>query len=413
MKGASRPAVKLDTDGERRLNAIRSQRAWRTVDVLIFRTASRQPLTARLVATVLVFAAAAHVDAARAANDASTSAKPARKVVVAEVAQQTVPVDRVYTGTTGAVKGIELQAQVTGYLLERKFTEGTDVKAGETLYVIDPAPFQAVLNQRQAQLAEQEAVLKYAKTTQSRYAKAARSGAAARQRLDQAIELEAKTEASIAVYKAEIEQARINLDFARIEAPFDGRVGRTQVNIGTLVKANETMLASYVQLDPIYVYFNPPETDLLLIEQNQIKTPLSATVTLPHSTTEEFKGTLTFIGNMADAQTGTILMRATFANPGHRIRPGQFALVRLHIAENPDALVVPAKAISSVQGKRFVVVVGKDNKLENRKVSLGRQVGTGGYLVNSGLTKGELVVVSDTRTLKTGETVSPQREPAS
>ena len=367
----------------------------------------------RAMCVAMMLTTFGYVDAARAANDASTSAKPAPKVVVAEVVQQSVPVDRVYTGTTAAVKGIELQAQVTGYLLERKFTEGTNVKAGDTLYVIDPAPFQAVLDQKQAQLAEQEAVLTYAKTTQTRYAKAARSGAAARQQLDQAIELEAKTEAAIGVYKAEIEQAQINLDFARIVAPFDGRIGRTEVNIGTLVKANETTLASFVKLDPIYVYFNPPETELLLIEQHQAKAPLTATVTLPHSTTEEFKGTLTFIGNMADARTGTIPMRATFANPDQRLRPGQFALVRLHIAENPDALVVPAKAISSVQGKRFVMVVGKDNKLENRKVSLGRQVGTDGYLVNSGLTKGELVVVSDTRTLKTGETVSPQREPAS
>ncbi len=381
--------------------------------MLFSRAPFGQGLFPRAICAVMMLAAVGYVDAVRAADDASTSAKPAPKVRVAEVVQQTVPVDRVYTGTTAAVKGIELQAQVTGYLVERKFIEGTDVTAGETLYVIDPAPFQAVLDQRQAQLQEQEAVRKYAKTTQSRYEKAAKSGATARQQVDQAIELEAKTEAAIGVYKAEIEQARINLNFARIEAPFDGRVGRTQVNIGTLVKANETVLASFVQLDPIYVYFNPPETELLLIEQHQAKAPLTATVTLPHSTTEEFKGTLTFIGNMADAQTGTILMRATFANPDQRIRPGQFALVRLHIAEDPNALVVPAKAIASMQGQRYVLAVGKDNKLKRRMVSLGSQVGADGYVVESGLSKGDRVVVSDILTLKVGETVSPQPEPAS
>jgi len=338
---------------------------------------------------------------------------PPRPVTVAEVVERAIPIERVYTGTTAAVKAIELQAQVTGYLLERKFTEGTNVKAGESLYVIDPRPFQAILAQRQAQLQEQEAIQKYAKTTQSRYATAARSGAAARQQLDQAIELEAKTKAAIGVYNAEIDQAQINVDFTRIEAPFDGRVGRTEVNIGALVKANETTLASFVQLDPIYVYFSPPNTELLLIEASQAKAPLAVTVTLPHATEEEFEGTLTFISNTADARTGTIAMRATLANPHQRIRPGQFALVRVHIAEDSNALVVPAKAISSIQGQRFAMVVGKDNKLEKRKVKLGREVDTQAYVVEQGLSKGDRVVVSDTLTFKVGETVAPQPEPAS
>lgn len=340
-------------------------------------------------------------------------AKAPPKVSVADVVKQSVPVERLYTGTTAAVKAIELQAQVTGYLVERMFTEGTTVDAGETLYVIDPRPFQAILDQKKAELQEQEAILTYAKTTQQRYAAATRTGAAARERLDEAIELQSKTEAAIHVYKAEIEQAQINLDFANIKAPFKGRIGRTLVNIGALVSADTTTLASFVQLDPIYVYFNPPETELLLIEDNQAKAPLDATVTLPHATDEEFKGSLTFIGNTADPQTGTIVMRATIPNPEQRIRPGQFALVRLHIADNPNALVVPAKAVSSIQDQRFVMVVGKDNKLERRRVELGRQVGNKGYLVSSGLSDGDRVVVSDTRTLKIGEAVSPQREPAS
>jgi len=381
--------------------------------MMFVRAVWRRPLVAGSVAAAVVLAAAGSGMIARAADDAVGAGKSAPKVVVAEVAQQTVPVDRVYTGTTAAVKAIELRAQVTGYLLERRFTEGSDVGKGETLYVIDPRPFKAVLDQRHAELQEQEAIREYAKTSQKRYETAARAGATARERLDQAIELEAKTEAAIDVYKSEIEQARINLDFAEIKAPFDGRVGRTLVNIGALVKANDTALASLVQLDPIYVYFSPPETELLPIEAHQAKAPLEVTMTLPHSTTDAFRGTLSFISNAADAGTGTIAMRATIPNPEQRVRPGQFALVRLHIGEDPDALVVPAKAVSSIQGQRFVMVVGKDNKLERRKIDLGRQVGTGGYVVESGLSKGELVVVSDIRTLKTGQTVSPQREPAS
>jgi RND family efflux transporter MFP subunit len=365
------------------------------------------------VAGVVVIAAIWSGGLARGADDKAGAGKQAPKVSVVEVVEQAVPVERVYTGTTAAVKAIQLQAQVTGYLLERRFTEGSDVTKGETLYVIDPRPFQATLDQKKAELQEQEAIREFARTSQKRYAAAARAGATAREQLDQAIELEAKTEAAIDVYKSEIEAARINVDFTQIKAPFDGRVGRTLVNIGALVKANDTALASLVQLDPIYVYFSPPETELLLIEAHQAKAPLAVTMTLPHATTEGFKGTLSFVSNSADAGTGTISMRATIPNPELQIRPGQFALVRLLIGDDPDALVVPAKAVSSIQGQRFVMVVGKDNKLERRKISIGRQVGTGGYVVESGLSKGELVVVSDIRTLKTGETVSPQREPAS
>lgn len=397
----------LDSQWPGRLNAMVPSSAEGAGGVSVFRTGSTRRLDALVVAAIIGCGLAMIGAAASAADD------PARPVTVAEVVERSLPVERVYTGTTAAVKSIELKAQVTGYLLERRFTEGSDIKAGETLYVIDPRPFQAILAQKQAQLKEQEAVLKYAKATQRRYATAAQSGAAARERLDEAVEQEAKSEATIQLIQAEIDEARINVDFARIEAPFDGRVGRTLVNIGALVKANETALASFVQLDPIYVYFSPPDTELPLIEANQAKAPLPVTVTLPHAAKEEFKGTLTFISNAADARTGTIAMRATLANPDQRIRPGQFALVRVHIAADSNALVVPAKAISSTQGQRFVMVVGKDNRLEKRKVGLGRQVGTEGYVVEKGLSKGERVVVSDTLTLKIGETVAPRPEPAS
>ncbi len=360
-----------------------------------------------------LFATASSATIAQSADDPTAASKSGPTVSVAEIVGQTVPVSRVYTGTTAAAKAVELKAQVTGYLLEREFVEGSNVKQGDVLYIIEPRRFVASLQQKQAQLQEQEAILDYAKTAQKRYAAAAKAGAAAQEQLDQAVELEARTEAAIGAYQAEIELAQIDVDFTTIAAPFDGLVGRTLVNIGALVKENETTLTSLLQVDPIYVYFNPPETELLQIEAQQAESPLDVTVTLPHATKETFKGTLTFISNAADAQTGTITMRATVPNPDQRIRPGQFALVDLHIGEHPDALVVPAKAVSSVQGQHFVMIVAKDNKLERRSVRLGSQVGALGYIVEHGLKKGDLVVVSDIRTLKVGETVSPQRKPAS
>ena len=373
--------------------------------------AARRPST--VVGTILCGVMLAAALTASFAQDAEDAKTPARVVSVAEVVRKSVPIYRVYTGTTASIMAIELRAQVTGYLVERKFIEGSDVAEGDTLYVIDPRPFQAIVDQKKAELQQQKAILEYATTSQKRYEEAARGGAAAQEQLDQAIELQATTEAAIGVYEAEIEQAQINLEFAEIHAPFAGRVGRTLVHIGALITADETALASLVQLDPIYIYFNPPETDLLAIEAGQALAPLEVTATLPHTTTEEFKGTLNFISNTADPQTGTIAMRAVVRNPGQKLRPGQFALVRLRIAEDKNAVVVPAKAISSTQGQRFVMVVGKDNKLEKRSVVLDRQAGSLGFVVKSGLKAGELVVTSDSATLKAGETVAPQRVPAS
>lgn len=345
-------------------------------------------------------------------NKASTHPAPPA-VVVAEVTQQDVPVSRIYTGTTEAVKAVELQAQVTGYLIDRKFTEGSTVAAGDVLYIIDPAPFQAVLQEKQAGLREQEAILKYAAASEKRFASLARTDDVPPEKLDQAVELQDKTKAAVEVLKAEIEQAKINLDFTTIKAPFDGRVGRTRVNVGALVHAGETELTSLVQLDPIYVTFSPPETDLLMIEEQQQKAHLKVEVTLPHAGVKDIAGALAFIGNAADPATGTILMRATIPNPDLRIRPGQFALVHLHITDDPKALVVPAKALIAIQGQRFVMVVGKDNKLERRSIRLGAQVDAGSYVVEDGVSEGDLVVVSDTQTLRAGEVVTPRRVPAS
>lgn len=351
--------------------------------------------------------------AGRAASAQEGGSRSPPQVTVAEVVEQAVPIERVYTGTTAPVKGIELRSQVTGYLLERKFAEGSDVKQGDVLYAIDPRPFQAVLDQKQGELQEQQATLEYAKIEVQRYSDLASRSDAPQERLDQANELQSQTEAAIAVSQAEINQAKIDLAFTSIEAPFDGRIGQTEVNIGALISANDTALASLVQLDPIYVYFNPPETDLWQIETSQAKAPLPAEVTLPRVDAPPFKGELSFIANTADARTGTIEMRATVANPERRLRPGQFVLVHLQVGADPDALVVPAQAVSSVQGQRFVMVVGKDDKLERRNVTLGRQVGSQGYVVEDGLSAGERVVVSDIRTLRGGMTVAPQPEAAS
>ena len=153
---------------------------------------------------------------------AATQGETPSPVVVAEAVEQPVAIERTYIGTTEAAKAIDLRAQVSGYLVERRFTKGSTVEAATTLFVIDTRPFQAVVDQKQAQLEEQQAVSKYANAAQTRYAAAAKLGAAAQDRLDQAIELQVKAEAAIGVYTAELEQAKLDLEFAEIKAPFNG-----------------------------------------------------------------------------------------------------------------------------------------------------------------------------------------------
>ncbi|MBL8659784.1 MAG: efflux RND transporter periplasmic adaptor subunit [Rhodospirillales bacterium] len=333
-------------------------------------------------------------------------------VVVAEAVEQPVTIERTYTGTTAAARAVDLRAQVTGYLVERRFTEGSSVATGDTLFVIDARPFQTVVDQRQAELQEQQAVLRYADAAQQRYAAAAKLGAAAQDRLDQAIELQIKTQAAIGVHQAELAQAQFNLEMTDIKAPFDGRVGRALVDVGALVEGNKTALASLVQLNPVYVYFSPPNADLPLIEAQQEKAPVQVTVTFPHVPSEALRGTLTFISNAADATTGTIAMRATIADPPKAVRPGQFVQVRLNLVDAFEALVVPADAVSAVQGQTYVMVVGDDNRIARRKVRLGQDGADQGRIVEDGLSRGERVVVSDTRALRAGELVSTEPAPA-
>ena len=365
----------------------------------------RLGISAGIFAVVWALAASAVAQKADAAPEDGTRGPP---VVVAEVVEQRLPIERTYVGTTAAPNAVDLQAQVSGYLVERRFTEGAMVEAGTTLFVIDPRPFQAIIAQKQAQLEEQQAVSTYADAAQRRYAAAAKLGAAAQDQLDQAVELQMKATAAISLYQAELEQAKLDLEFAEVKAPFSGRVGRALVNVGALVKNSQTVLASLVQTDPIYVYFSPPAADLPSIEAHRDKETLEVTVTLPQVHDDPLTGALTFISNVADAATGTIAVRATIKDPPQTVRPGQFARVRLKIPTDADVLTVPAGAIARVQGQPYAMVVDADSRVERRNVGLGRYTSGRDYIIETGLRKGERVVVSGTGTLKAGEFVSVQ-----
>ncbi|TIX40045.1 MAG: efflux RND transporter periplasmic adaptor subunit, partial [Mesorhizobium sp.] len=218
-----------------------------------------------------------------------------------------------------------------------------------------------------------------------------------------------EAQASLAVNQAALRTAELNLSYTEIRAPFAGRIGRSQASVGTLVSVAGTVLNSLVQLDPIYVTFNPSETDLTQIEEARAAGPISVDVLLPGETEPRQKGDLTFMDNTIDRSTGTITARATVGNGKFTLLPGQYVRVRLHVKEQPDALMVPQTALGSGQLGKYLYVVGKDNTVDQRIVSLGPTNGDQ-VAILSGVAEGDRVITGNLQKIGPGMPISPLPE---
>ncbi|TGQ34256.1 MULTISPECIES: efflux RND transporter periplasmic adaptor subunit [unclassified Mesorhizobium] len=335
--------------------------------------------------------------------------KPAAFVMpvpVVGVVKKTIPIYLEYAARVEPIRSITLQARVPGYLQEQSATDGADVQKGDLLYKISPQDFQAALDQAKAQVQRDEATLDYARSNLGRGTELAKSGYIAKDVFDQRTSTLREAEASLAVNKAAVRTAELNLSYAEIRAPFAGRLGRNQASVGTLVNVGGTTLNTLVQLDPIYVNFNPSETDLAEIEEAKAAGPIAVDVLLPGETEPRQKGELTFIDNTIDHSTGTITARATIGNGKFTLLPGQYVRVRLHIKQQPDALMVPQTALGSSQLGKYLYVVGKDNTVDQRIVSLGP---TNGDLVTilKGVSEGDQVITGNLQKIGPGAPVSP------
>lgn len=333
-------------------------------------------------------------------------APPAVSVPVTPVVQETVPVYLDYVGTTDAIRTVALQAQVTGYLMKRLVPDGSDVRAGQLLYEIDPRSYQAALDQAKAQSQKDEAALEYAKASHHRNAVMSKTGDVSIDTLQQSASAELQENAALASDRAAIETAQLNLGYTEIRAPFSGRLSLSLVNEGALITVAGTQLNTLVELDPIYATFNPPDTDLSQIQKYQAKGPIPVNVIVGPGEAAQYHGKLTFLDNSVGRNTGTITARATIDNPGRTLLPGQFIRVRLHVTDQPDALLVPQAAVSSSQLGQYVFVVGKDNKLTQSFVTLGPNYGTL-VSVTKGVTKGEEVVTGNLLKIGPGMPVKP------
>ncbi len=334
----------------------------------------------------------------------------AMPVPVTNVVRKTVPIYLEYSARTESISSVTLQAKVSGYLQEQAVPDGTDVKEGELLYRIDPRDFEAALDQVKAQAQRDTALLAYTRVNLNRGSTLTKDGWIAKDDFDQRTSTMGQAQAALAADQAAIRAAELNLSRTEIRAPFAGRLGRNQAPAGTLVSVAGTVLNTLVQLDPIYVTFNPSETDLAEITQARAARGVEAEILVPGDTQALHHGQLTFIDNAVDRATGTITARATIGNADFTLLPGQYVRVRLHVRDDTDALMVPETALGSSQLGKYVYVVGAGNKVDLHLVSLG--VTADGLVAVKGVAEGDQVIVGNLQKIGPGALVQPLPPPA-
>jgi multidrug efflux system membrane fusion protein len=330
----------------------------------------------------------------------------AMPVPVTEIVRKTIPIYLEYSARTEAIRHVALQAKVAGYVEQQNVADGSDVKKGDLLYTIDPRDFQAALDSAKAQLQRDSAALDYARANLNRGETLAQSGYLAKDTFDQRTSATRQAQAALAMDEAAVHTAELNLSYTQIRAPFAGRLGRNLASVGTLVTAGSSTLNTLVQLDPIYITFNPSEADLEAIGQARAKGKIAADVFLPGEAKPRYSGELTFLDNSVDRSTGTIIARATIANTDLSLLPGQYVRIRVAVSEHPDALMVPQTALGSSQLGKYVYVVGKDNKADQRLVSLGPSNGNL-VAIDKGVSAGDRVINGNLQKIGPGSLVQP------
>ncbi|CAM5182932.1 Multidrug efflux system membrane fusion protein OS=Castellaniella defragrans OX=75697 GN=HNR28_001630 PE=3 SV=1 [Castellaniella defragrans] len=353
-------------------------------------------------------------------NQASAPPPPQVGVVTAQA--QSVPLIKDLVGRLSAFRSADVNARVPGVLLKRAYVEGSEVKKGQLLFEIDPAPLKAALASASAQLAKDQAILGQARTDYARYQRLHQQKSIAEQTyIDQKF-LVQQDEATVKVDQASVQTARINLGYAYVTSPIDGRAGQQQVTEGALVgQGAATLLTTVSQLDPLYVNFTMGVNDLSALQTAAAQGDIQLTepnktevrVTLPDGTPYAEPGTVDFSAPTVDPSTGSVTLRALLPNPKFRLLPGTYVTLRLVMGERHNAFLVPQPAVQRDITGTYVMVVGKDGKVSHRNVTTDGTHGVD-WVVTSGLEAGDQIIVSGLQIVQIGTQVKtePWQPPA-
>jgi RND family efflux transporter MFP subunit len=344
---------------------------------------------------------------------------PPPQVSVAQVLEKRVKDWDEFTGRLQAVESVEIRPRVSGYIDKVAFTEGSEVKRGDLLFVIDPRPYQAEYDRAAADVKRYKTALELARIELVRVQRLKDSGAVSEEELDERKSTVAQAEANVAGSEAALEAASLNLNFTKVTSPITGRVSRAEVTRGNLVTGGSnggTLLSSVVSMDPIYLYFDGDEQTYLRYTQmardgerpssrnapNPVQVGLANEEGFPHP------GTMDFVDNQLNPQTGTIRARAVLENKDGQFTPGLFARVQLLASGEYSAILIEDRAVNTDQSQKYVLLLGAGNQVEYRKVKLGRVI-DGLRVVREGLKPGDVIVVNGAQRVHPGVTVTPQR----
>jgi len=368
-------------------------------------------------------------------------------VPVSHPAQRVVTDYVDFTGRTDAVQSVNIIARVTGYLTQMPFKEGSEVKAGDLLFEIDPRPYQAQFDQAKSQVDLDQAQLDLAKTTLARYQALARTtpGAVSEQALDQYKAAVAEAEARVVAQKKSLDVYQLNKEFTRVVSPIDGQVSRYYLTLGNLVNQDQTLLTTVMSLDPMYVYFDMDESTLLqmrtAIAEGKMAIPAEGELTVLFGLQNEdgfpHKATINFANNQVNSTTGSLTLRGVFPNPKllleagaappaaataavlgpakprvpRLISPGMFVRVRLPIGAPHPALLIIDRAIQSDQGLKYIYVLDADNKVQTRSIKTGSLQQDGLRVVEGEIKADDWVVVGAIQQVRPQMEVKPDQRP--
>lgn len=369
----------------------------------------RMPGSRRLMAVCLVMAVLV-CGGCKSEKNNGPRTRPAAPVTVARALEKEVPVQLKAIGTVEAFSTVALKSQVSGQIARVHFEEGSEVEEGDLLISIDPAPFQATLGQYRAALARNQAQEKYAREQAARYEGLLKEGIVAQDQYDLLRSNAEALAAAVASDRAAIRSAEIQLGYCSIRSPISGRTGTLALHPGNLVKANDLPIVTIHQIRPIHVVFSIPEKRMAEVKTAMAAGELKIEALIPDEPGHSETGTVSFLDNAVNSETGTIKIKGVFANAAKKLWPGRFIDVVMTLASLKNAVTVPANAVQTGQQGQFVYIVKPDKTVEVRPVTVGPTMEEE-MVIESGLAPGDTVVVDGQLRLTPGAAIEAKNPP--